>query len=128
MQREGNSWTLLEMQRRLNHTSIDLVKMGIEGFKFPLLNSWPELAYRKESSKVFLPVQILIEVHYQTVFPNLDMKDFMTATDPLEMQRHLMHMGYVAIVRDDNRLCPHCTELELIRVRCPNTGVYSNLW
>ena len=42
----------------------------------------------------------------------------------VELQDHLLHMGYIVVVRDDNQRCRHCTELTLLRVRCPGTGVY----
>jgi hypothetical protein len=37
-------------------------------------------------------------------------------------------MGYVVTNRDDNKKCKHCTELTLLRARCPGTGVYASLW
>jgi hypothetical protein len=40
----GATWTLLEMQQRLGHTRIDLLKVDIEGFEWPLLESWPILS------------------------------------------------------------------------------------
>lgn len=67
------------------------------------------------------------QIHYQTQFGALhpDRKDFKNPTDIVELQTHLLRMGYVIAVRDDNRACAHCTELTLIRIQCPNTGVYS---
>lgn len=123
----GESWTLLEMQQKLGHKRIDLLKMDIEGFEFPILSAWPELHYKEESESILLPMQIVMEVHYQTQFLALhpDRGDFKTATNLLELQNHLMRMGYVVTVRDDNPRCLHCTELTLIRARCPNTGVYA---
>jgi hypothetical protein len=37
----------------------------------------------------------------------------------VELQEMLLRMGYIVIIRDDNVLCPQCTELTLLRVRCP---------
>jgi hypothetical protein len=51
--------------------------------------------------------------------------DFRLARDVVQLQAHLLRMGYVVVERDDNMECPHCTELTLIRSRCPNTGAYA---
>ena len=46
--------------------------------------------------------------------------------DLVHLQQHFLRMGYVVSNRDDNRRCRHCTELTLVRARCPNTGMYSS--
>lgn len=119
----GETWTLLEMQKKLQHNRIDLFKIDIEGYEWPLLESWPELA-DEHAKDVILPMQILVEVHYQTQFdelrPNLGKRsDFRFARDMVNLQAHLLRIGYVVVERDDNRRCPHCTELTLLRARCP---------
>jgi hypothetical protein len=58
----GESWTLLEMQQKLGHKRIDLLKIDVEGFEFPLFSSWPELHYKEESENILLPMQIVAEV------------------------------------------------------------------
>ena len=45
--------------------------------------------------------------------------------DLLHLQPHLLRVGYVVAVRDNNAACAWCTELTLLRIRCPNTGVYT---
>jgi hypothetical protein len=126
----GETWTLLEMQQKLKHTRIDLLKVDIEGFEWPLFESWPELT-DPGADKLVLPMQIAVEIHYQTQFSVLrapsvtqDM-DFRLARDVVQLQAHLLRMGYVVVERDDNMACPHCTELTLIRYQCPNTGAYA---
>ena len=42
----------------------------------------------------------------------------------VELQAHLLRMGYVVVERDDNMACLGCTELTLIRAGCPQEGVY----
>jgi hypothetical protein len=37
---KGDYWTLLEMQQKLNHQRIDLLKVDIEGWEFSLFDSW----------------------------------------------------------------------------------------
>jgi hypothetical protein len=59
---EGEIWTLLEMQQRLGHKRIDLLKVDIEGWEFPLFESWPELSLPKDSEGILLPMQLLVEV------------------------------------------------------------------
>jgi len=126
----GETWTLLEMQQRLQHKNIDLFKIDIEGWEWPLLESWPLLEDQFASKSISLPMQILVEIHYQTQFAALRPKgvgprrDFKFAADMVKMQTRLTQMGYAVGVRDDNRACRHCTELTLVRVRCPATGVY----
>ena len=36
----------------------------------------------------------------------------------IQLQEHLLKMGYVVSIRDDNKRCKHCTELTLLRVQC----------
>ena len=58
----GDTWTLLEIQRNLKHTQIDLFKMDIEGFEWDLFHSWPELEDQANSEQLLLPMQLLVEV------------------------------------------------------------------
>jgi hypothetical protein len=58
----GETWTLLEMQQKLHHKRIDLFKMDIEGFEWPMFESWPVLDDQKRSEELSLPMQILVEV------------------------------------------------------------------
>jgi hypothetical protein len=120
----GEILTLEEIQKRLNHTRLDLLKMDIEGYEWPILQSWPELSSEK-ASQVFLPMQVLVEVHYQSQMRGLwrpgqtnHAFDIFSEKDIIELQRHLLKMGYATAVRDDNQYCPHCTELTLLRYRC----------
>jgi hypothetical protein len=117
----GETWTLEKMQSTLNHTRIDLLKMDIEGYEWPLLNSWPEL-FDIRSQDAVLPMQIAVEVHYQSQMEELAVKDdidFKHTTDHVRLQSHLLKMGYAVVVNDRNPACPHCTELTLMRIRCP---------
>ncbi|KAL7559654.1 hypothetical protein ACA910_006250 [Epithemia clementina (nom. ined.)] len=114
----GESWTLLEMQQKLNHSRIDLLKVDIEGYEHNMFHSWPILADLKASRQMLLPMQIVVEIHY--------VSEFKTAMDMVALQAQFMRLGYVVTIRDDNPKCPHCTELTLLRVLCPGTGVYEN--
>lgn len=121
----GETWTLLEMQQKLGHTRIDLFKMDIEGYEWPLLESWPTLADAASSSMI-LPMQIVTEIHYRTHFPSLRPpsishdRDLYHLRDILNLEAHFLRMGYIVVARDDNIHCFHCTELTLMRVKCHN--------
>jgi hypothetical protein len=125
----GETWTMLEMQQKLKHTRIDLFKIDIEGFEWPLLESWPAIADSGADGLV-LPMQILMEVHYRTPFtsflsPGNKGEDFRWGRDMVNLQAHLLRMGYTVVQRDDNKFCYFCTELTLVRTRCPATGAYA---
>ena len=126
----GPTWTLLEMQQNLGHKHVDLYKMDIEGFEWSIFESWPELFSTSSEStssgrQVSLPLQLLVEVHYKTQFPVLwkpGMKSsdqvFKDPEEIVQLQEHLLRMGYIVVERDDNKFCPHCTELTLVRMKC----------
>ena len=65
---QGEFQTLQHIQHALNHTQIDVLKMDIEGYEWPiLLDAWPTLTDRSASTTI-LPMQILLEVHYRYVY------------------------------------------------------------
>ena len=60
----GKSWTLLEMQQKLGHKRIDLLKIDVEGSEIGLFRSWPQLEHLEESEQLLMPMQILVEVRH----------------------------------------------------------------
>jgi len=116
----GEFWTLEKIQKSLKHNQIDLFKMDIEGYEWPIFESWPILTDIRSPTTV-LPMQVLVEVHYRTQMPELSIhrRDWKFSTDMINLESKLLQMGYAVMVRDDNRRCRHCTELTLVRVRCP---------
>jgi len=122
----GETWTLQQIQQRLNHKRIDLFKMDIEGFEWPLFESWPELAdttttAAANNTPIILPRQVLVEVHYRTQFKALSPNrshHFKNLDDMFQLQTHLLKTGYVVVERDNNRACRHCTELTLLLAHC----------
>jgi len=117
----GATWTLLEMQLMLGHDRIDLLKMDIETFEWPILLSWPLLLEEKDWSRdVTLPMQVLVEIHYWTHITERRRtgKKYKSAIEMVDLQARFLQMGYVVAVRDDNPKCTHCTELTLVRYRC----------
>ena len=124
----GEFWTLDKMTEQLNHTQIDLFKMDIEGYEFPLLTNWP-IRTEKSYDNTVIPMQVLVEVHYQTHMPELAgnrKRDWKFATDMVNLQERLLKIGYAVVVRDDNARCAHCTELTLVRIRCPEVKSQRN--
>uniref|UniRef100_A0A7S1CW03 Methyltransferase domain-containing protein n=1 Tax=Cyclophora tenuis TaxID=216820 RepID=A0A7S1CW03_CYCTE len=128
----GKSMTLAEIQAELGHDTVDILKIDIEGFEVPIIQSW----WRNKQNKNFnLPRQLLMELHYST-FPHFsrELKEsylknfssdcffsdknrvFQTATDMVTLQMMLLEMGYVVSVYDGDTKCPHCVELSLVRL------------
>jgi hypothetical protein len=135
IQKCGETWTLLQMQHKLKHSWIDIFKVDIEGWEWPLFESWPELLDPVPSSQMLLPMQIMVEIHYRTKFPGLlalcnqtnpQVREFKFASDMVELKAHLVKMGYIVVSRQDNRFCRHCTELTLLRIFCPSGGVHDS--
>jgi hypothetical protein len=122
----GDILTLYQIQIMLGHKRIDLFKIDIEGYEWPIFESWPELSDAKQAADMILPMQILVEVHYRTQMPALWppghqgkwRRDFKSAEDTVKLQEHLLKAGYAVAVRDNNRQCRHCTELTLVRYQC----------
>jgi len=122
----GEFWTLKKIQQVLSHPRIDLLKMDIEGYEWSIFESWPLLT-EKESSSTTLPMQIMVEIHYQTQMKELGTRkiDFKFSNDMIQLQTRFLKMGYAVVIRDDNAHCKHCTELTLVRIRCPQP---TTLW
>lgn len=110
----GDTWTLHEIQQHLGHTKIDLLKLDIEGWEWPIFDI--------ESTNATMPMQILIEVHYtwgrKGTRGVIHEHTMGSARDLVRLQSQLLKMGLVTIHRDDNKSCPWCTELTLLRVAC----------
>jgi hypothetical protein len=122
----GDILTLYQIQIMLGHKRIDLFKIDIEGYEWPLFKSWPELSDTNQVADMVLPMQILVEVHYRTQMEDMWppghtgkwRRDFKSAQDMVKLQEHLLKTGYAVSVRDDNQRCKHCTELTLVRYQC----------
>jgi len=115
----GEFWTFGEIARFLNHTRVDLLKMDVEGFEWPLFLSWADLDHSRASESL-LPMQILVEVHYQTQMSDLardEFKSFKFPTDMVRLQSHFLRLGY-SVVKRRTHICLHCVELTLLRIRC----------
>jgi len=111
----GDTKTLADIQRELGHRRVDLLKIDIEGWEWPIFDV--------VATDALMPMQVLIEVHYGT-YRTMGTKRVthtnttLTASDLARFQSRLISMGYVVAKRDDNPICKHCTELTLLRVAC----------
>ena len=109
----GDTYTLEQIQNMFNHTTIDLLKLDIEGWEWPIFDI--------ESTHANMPMQLLMEVHFDErqgvrgVIHDQPMKSF---ADIDRFQRRLVGLGYAIVKRDDNPACMHCTELTLMRISC----------
>ena len=87
----GPVMTLRQIQVMLGHEQIDLLKMDVEGYEWPVFESWPVLSSTISSNKddVILPMQVLVEIHTRTqmtALSNVRGEDFKLATDIIRLQ------------------------------------------
>lgn len=125
-----NFLTLAEMTHKYNHTQIDLFKMDIEGFEWGVFDAFyhqysdhkdKSIEGTADNAGGVLPMQMLVEVHYQTQFKELfhdHRKDWKFEEDVISLARNLFAMGYIVVKHDDNAACKHCVELTLVRAYC----------
>jgi FkbM family methyltransferase len=116
--RDENFFSLHELSEKYGHSKIDLLKMDIEGYEFKVFDS---MFSHEKRYRYWMPMQILVEVHYQTHFKELDgnpSSDWKTEMDLYHLNTKFLEAGYIVASRDDNRFCLHCTELTLLRVFC----------
>lgn len=62
---QGRQMTLAAVQHELRHGQIDLLKMDIEGYEWPIMLEWYTV-FDLRSKSVHLPMQILVEIHHRT--------------------------------------------------------------
>jgi hypothetical protein len=110
----GDTWTLGQIQRHLGHDKIDLLKLDIEGWEWTIFDI--------ESTNATMPMQVLVEVHYTQGKKGtrgvIHDRTMSSAKDLVRLQSRLLKMGLVTVHRDDNKSCPWCSELTLLRVAC----------
>ncbi len=111
----GDTWTLTEIRSHFSHKQVDLLKVDIEGWEWPIFD--------RDAGDTSLPMQLLMEVHYCAFPAALECKvkhnqTMVMASDMVRFQSNLLRSGYVVVNKDDNPHCPWCTELTLIRASC----------
>jgi hypothetical protein len=123
----GETWTIPQMHMKLGHDHIDLFKIDVEGYEWPILQSWPEIAQdegKSDNGYWSLPHQIMVEIHNLADVPTMT---FYTPTETVAFLEMLLRMGYVVIRRDNNLECAWCAEFTLMRIRCPTASTNSRL-
>ena len=99
------SWDTIVKQIGVVH----LLKLDVEGFEYDVLRAMLQ-------NPSHLPVQIAMELHYQTRFKELFFYGrFVTAAE-IALHAQLWYgAGYSLVTRNDNNACKHCTEILLVR-------------
>ena len=128
-QANPDKWTTLDRATaELGFKTVTLLKCDIEGFEYDVVASSLSPAAK------LLPQQISLELHYAGLFFGTPAfkaaDDFSTSqlfwplhelsvSDLSLFMSHLAGLGYAIVSREDNPLCPSCTELTLLRVSQP---------
>jgi hypothetical protein len=97
------------------------LKMDIEGFEWNVLPGIVSSAISsllENPSKNTFPTQIGVEVHFSTLMSELSWRGRdKSPGEILALFNHLFYAaGYAVLDRNDNPLCPYCTEILLVRV------------
>lgn len=117
-ERQFFDWPSLLRSIQLS-TPPDFLKMDIEGFEYETLRSM----LATEANAALLPRQIAVELHYKTQFRELSwFGRYLGAGEIALFMDHLWRRGgFLLVDRNDNRFCPHCTELLLARFDRPSS-------
>ena len=101
----GESSTLEEVQHRLGHSQVDLFKMDVEGWE------WPVFDKEEVGDAGSMPMQVFVEVHYAWRNKMRDVvqgRPMISAVDVARVQGNLIKMGYAVANRNDNPACMDC--------------------
>lgn len=112
--------SLRSIMRELGHTSVEVLKVDIEGFEYRLVEALMR-TFLEEGDAVALPWQLLMEQHYLTnteVGWGKGQNPGLSAGDMAILWLNLADMGYVLVHREDQAECGYCTELVALRVFC----------
>jgi hypothetical protein len=101
--------------------AIDLLKMDIEGYEYDVIASW--------TGSRALPRQMAVELHYAGIYYGTNDYNNIASNQnllwPLRslglsdlslFVSHIVDMGYSIVSKEDNPLCPHCSELTFQKV------------
>jgi hypothetical protein len=97
--------SLASLAKEYGHDEIALLKMDIEGFEFPVVESMLRGALAPGAPARLLPSQISFELHYRTHMAGLKEAwgaDGLTAGEVALLWVQLADLGYAVISREDN--------------------------
>eukprot|EP00457_Paulinella_chromatophora_P009984 gb/GEZN01010068.1/.p1 GENE.gb/GEZN01010068.1/~~gb/GEZN01010068.1/.p1 ORF type:complete len:311 (+),score=5.28 gb/GEZN01010068.1/:177-1109(+) len=97
--------------KMLNRTSApSFLKIDVEGFEWDVVRS-----FRSSHEP---PVQIAMELHYQSQMPQVSWHNRLKTSPEIAMlMKYLHELNYFIVNRRDNILCPHCSEILLVNLR-----------
>jgi hypothetical protein len=115
--------SLDEAVRLTGFSSLDLLKMDIEGYEFDVVSSW-------EAGSRSLPKQLSVELHYQDLYygtpawkdtSRLSLFSWPGISEVGLAQlslffAHLAGLGYGVVAQEVNELSEHCSEFTMILV------------
>jgi hypothetical protein len=111
--------SLGSLMREFGHKQVDLLKMDIEGFEYRVVEAMYGSFLKGETN---LPLQIAFEQHFISGSLNQlawsGKNPGLSAGDMSVIWIDLTDMGYVLTGRNDNPVCPSCSELSAMRVFC----------
>ena len=110
---DGNFQSLSTIMARLQHSSVHLLKMDIEGYEFGVIKALRTAAdVDRAQAARFLPHQIAVELHLH----NLAADSQERAKTLVDTFQDLLDLHYVPVSREFNLLCAHCEEYVFIRL------------
>ena len=114
--RDGRQYLTWKSVNKLTgiQNSPTFLKMDIEGYEFPVLRSIIDAGE-------YLPLQIAVEVHFIRFEQGVPDFRYVSTAELLAFMQYIYKFGgYYLIDRNDNRFCPHCTEIVLAKLNCHN--------
>lgn len=110
---DGRFQSLATITRRLNHSSLQVLKFDVEGAEFGVIETMATTALADlQGSYHFMPDQLSFEAHLHA----LDTDANVRANAMFTMFQRLLDVGYIPVSREMNHLCPHCEEFVFIRL------------
>ncbi len=118
-----NFVTLDEAVKLTGFSSLDLLKMDMEGYEFDVVSAW-------DTGTQYLPKQLSFELHYQDLYygtpawnnaSRLDLFSWPGISEIGLAQlslffAHLANLGYAIVAQEVNELTQHCAEFTMLQV------------
>jgi hypothetical protein len=112
--------SLASLTRQFNHSAgVSLLKMDIDGFEYRVLDGLFSRALLGHAGALSsLPDQISFELHHLVLLEGWTQPSRLSAGHLILFWERLLHLGYMPVSREDNPLCPHCSEFTVVRAFC----------